>query len=701
MLGCLSAGAADQAPMRWLNLAKGENPNLAQDAKLTASSETIARSRRYVASKATDGQLQFSAVMRDWGTEVTMEWIAKSDKQEWLTLQWDKPVEVREVVYFSANTWEVPVFKDYEIYLGDAKTPVGKGSLQNHRNVQSILLDKAYKTKELTIKFLNAHGNRNSGVNEIMIFSRPASMRDMLKGLYADWNAVVDDTLLPYRLAKFDITRDIEASDVKNLIAEMQKVFGEDFNAKRYNDLLAKATQSDAQETYAPQLLNPYLAPLQLLTAQILFFGEEKDIQRVIAFPGAEGFGAYTTGGRGGRVIFVTNLNNSGPGSLRAAIREKGPRTVIFRVSGTIKLLKNDETPDPNLRISNPNITIAGQSAPGDGICLAGGGIGLNAGADNVIIRHIRSRPGDCGWTAGTGISGRFFQNAIIDHCSMSWAMDQVCTFYNNSHVTIQWCIIAEGLHFSRHVKRHGHSCGIALGGMNTTMHHCLNMSSDGRNPLVGGIPDSTTEFRSSVLYNWVYTASLTQGSYNYVDNYYKPGPSMKERAIFRNYAGHAYVARNFFEGSPEITEDNWKGIQNISRSRNPAANTPAKEPFPYAKITAHSAKEAYELVLNNAGATLPRRDAVDKRLVSEVRSGKKGKIINHQKEVGGWPELKTYDVPVDTDNDGMPDAWEKNFGLNPNDPADNVKDLDGDGFTNIEEWLNSTDATKVDKNTL
>ena len=187
------------------------------------------------------------------------------------------------------------------------------------------------------------------------------------------------------------------------------------------------------------------------------------------------------------------------------------------------------------------------------------------------------------------------------------------------------------------------------------------------------------------MVYNCVHTGCVPghqKGNFNFVDNYFKAGPSTRERFFCRTDAGHAYFADNIFEGDPEMSKDNWRGVRGGSR---------AKEPFPSSKITRHTAKEAYEAVLQGAGATLPKRDAIDKRLVNEVRTGK-GKIINHQKEVGGYPELKTYDVPTDTDKDGMPDDWEKKYGFDPNSAADGPQDKDQDGYTNLEECLNQTD---------
>lgn len=438
------------------------------------------------------------------------------------------------------------------------------------------------------------------------------------------------------------------------------------------------------------------------------------------AFPGAEGWGKYTIGGRGGRVLEVTNLNDSGPGSLRYAVDASGPRTVVFRVSGTIHL-KSD------LSIKNPYITIAGQTAPGDGICIAD--YPLKIDADNVIIRYLRFRLGDkAGLGAdGDAMSSRYHKNIIIDHCSLSWSIDETMSLYWCENLTIQWCIISESLYSSTHEKEE-HGYGAIWGGKNSSYHHNLFAHHSSRNPrFVSG--SGNTDFRNNVIYNWgfnsIYGGELHDQNYsespatriNLAANYFKPGPATKDGVRNRIVApstrnglldyGKWYVADNYVEGSPETTQDNWQyGVQNVYPQYKDSIKSDS--PFDYMPITQQSAEEAYLLVLDSAGAILPRRDAVDKRIIDEVRNGYanyEGKtyrvkqgfskdhpvtgIIDSQEEVGGWPELKQGPVQVDSDHDGMPDFWETENGLNPQDASDGSSFAEN-GYTNLENYLNS-----------
>ncbi|MDZ7319629.1 MAG: pectate lyase [candidate division KSB1 bacterium] len=414
-----------------------------------------------------------------------------------------------------------------------------------------------------------------------------------------------------------------------------------------------------------------------------------------LAFPGAEGFGRFTTGGRGGAVLEVTNLNDDGMGSLRWAIAAEGARTVVFRVSGTIAL-------ESALIIENGDITIAGQTAPGDGICLKN--YPLIIAADNVIIRFLRIRLGDEKKVVDDAISGIGHRNIIIDHCSFSWGVDEVASFYDNENFTLQWCIISESLNHSFH-RKGDHGYGGIWGGRGASFHHNLIAHHSSRTPRFNGSrtghqpATELVDFRNNVIYNWGFNSAYggEGGSYNLVANCYKAGPGTKIKSRIVepwDRTGKWYVAENFVAGHPKITTDNWAGgVQGKF-----AKYVRVDSPFPVAPVTTQSAKQAYDQVLKNAGAMLPQRDSVDARIIEEVRRGTAefggiwgpgSGIIDSQNDVGGWPELKTYNVPVDNDHDGMADDWELVHGLDPTDPEDRNADGDGDGLTNLEGYLN------------
>lgn len=437
--------------------------------------------------------------------------------------------------------------------------------------------------------------------------------------------------------------------------------------------------------------------------------------QGQLAFPTAEGYGKYTRGGRGGAVYEVTNLNDAGPGSLRAAVDAAGPRTVVFRVSGNIEL-------QSDLRIKHPFITIAGQTAPGDGICIEH--YPLMISADDVIIRYIRVRFGDTSGQDSDAVSARFVKNLIVDHVSASWSVDETMSIYHCENITVQWCLIAESMFNSNHVKSM-HGFGGIWGSNYSTYHHNLIAHHSSRNPRFAS-GAGFTDYRNNVLYNWGYrsaygaeghqqgTDKFSSSTINMVANYYKPGPATdpaKKAELVDPSArgdddkGQWYVADNFVEGSPAVTKDNWSGVRGSNFIK-------LDHPWDAMAIKPQSASEAYESVLEHAGASLPKRDAVDTRIIAETRAGtatfegiyktvkkvadpsKVVGIIDSQKDVGGWPELHSTAAPVDTDHDGMPDAWEGRFGLDPHNAKDGAMDLDGDGYTNLEEYLNATDPT-------
>jgi hypothetical protein len=414
---------------------------------------------------------------------------------------------------------------------------------------------------------------------------------------------------------------------------------------------------------------------------------------KTIAFPGADGFGKFATGGRGGKVIIVSNLNDDGPGSLRKAIQVKEPRIIVFSVSGNIELASP-------LNISSGNVTIAGQSAPGDGICIKN--YSVNVSADNVIIRFIRFRLGDEKKYEGDAISGtKGTSNIIIDHCSMSWSVDECASFYNNTDFTLQWCIISESLNSSVHTKG-AHGYGGIWGGKKASYHHNLLASHSSRLPRFSGSsttpngPDELVDYRNNVVYNWMNnnTYGGEKGRYNMVNNYYKPGPASnksRNKQFVNPWSplGKFYLAGNLMDGNESISKDNRLGI----KADNPDS-TFTDQPFPVESVPDQSAAKAYEAVLAFAGASY-KRDGVDARVVGEVKTGvsssgkNKNGIIDSQKDVGGWPVLTSQPAPEDSDHDGLPDVWEKANNLDPKDASDACKRTVDKAYDNIEVYLN------------
>jgi hypothetical protein len=447
-----------------------------------------------------------------------------------------------------------------------------------------------------------------------------------------------------------------------------------------------------------------------------------------VAFPGAEGFGKYATGGRGGKVVEVTNLQDDGPGSFRQALKEYPgePITVVFRVAGIIEL-------QSEIQVKRSNITIAGQTAPGDGVCLKGHSFIINGARakskggnhGNIIVRYLRSRPGG---TAASGLYGFDMENChdvIIDHCSFSWANEECAALYDTKNTTVQWSIISEGLYDAGHMKGVRSYTGV-WGGQNASYHHNLVANQKSRTVRFNGARAHDTialvDYSNNVVYNWggenaCYGGEVEilngQSKVNLVNNYYKPGPATPANLKFvrANYTaskakgiGEWYLSGNVMKGNDKMTNDNWLGLD---LSQIPGANrkqAKAATPFPVmVKVPVEPAETAYERVLQDAGATLPHRDKADARVVEETRNGTasgtgsfgKAGIIDSPAAVGGWPTYNTAKAPADADHDGMPDAWEKKQGLNPGDAEDRNRDRDGDGFTNLEEYLNSLSIGK------
>ena len=453
-----------------------------------------------------------------------------------------------------------------------------------------------------------------------------------------------------------------------------------------------------------------------VIVISVLLSFYEVSAKKIPAFPGAEGHGMYTIGGRGGRVIKVTNLNDSGEGSLRTAVEAEGPRIVVFEVSGTIEL-------ERRLKIRNEYITIAGQTAPGDGICIKNQEVFLDA-SEEVIVRYIRFRMGDESQQQADAFGGQKNKNVIIDHCSVSWSTDECASFYANQNFTMQWCLVGESLHHSVHESgKHGY--GGVWGGKKASFHHNLLAHHDSRNPRLGEYASSyalsdLVDIRNNVIYNWQGNSCYGgEGmNVNMVNNYYKAGPATikhQDRIVairnrietwdpLYNIWGKFYINGNVLTESERATNDNWNyGVQFDSKwshiSNTERQNLRLESPLETGIVTTNTTEEAYQKVLKFAGASL-KRDLVDQRIIHDVTTGtatcmdggngSTNGFIDTQDAVGGWPELESLPAPVDIDDDGMPDEWETANGLDPSNPGDGNKDFNNDGYTNIEDYLNS-----------
>lgn len=418
-------------------------------------------------------------------------------------------------------------------------------------------------------------------------------------------------------------------------------------------------------------------------------------------FPGAEGFGTRTPAGRGGKVIEVSSLADDGPATLRAALKDPAPRTIVFRVSGTIEL-------HGPIIVTQPFLTIAGQTAPGDGICIKNAG--LIIATHDVLVQHLRVRPGNEGKVEpdnndaitilgkhGKIADGAF--NVVLDHVSASWSEDEtISTWFAAHDITISWCIVSEGLHKSRHHKG-GHSTGLLIGDSSdhVSVHHTLLAHNHSRNPLIG--QGGTHDVVNNVIYNWaaipaeVYDED-SNSFVNFVGNFFRAGPSEKERGTFEIIVNSKGVPKLYVEGNrgPHRAgdqADDWSLVSYKWNQQVAPVQYRSQQRFETWPVTASSANEAFAAVLQRAGATQPKRDAVDARVVAEVEKGT-GAVIDSPSQVGGYPRLANATAPVDSDHDGIPDDWERARGLEPQNPADGNGYADQDGYTNLEKYLHS-----------
>ncbi len=538
------------------------------------------------------------------------------------------------------------------------------------------------------------------------------------------WEAVEGAVAYAYELVDQATEETVAAS---NETEELQVVFQELREQSSYS-FRVKAL-SDKSDPYVAD--SDFSQPVSFTTRSstgvdvgLPLAGETDGVVR--AFPGAEGGGMYTTGGRGGKVYHVTTLEDTGnEGSLRWAVNQSGPRTIVFDVSGTIRLKST-------LSIKKGDLTIAGQTAPGDGICLRDYAVQLNA--NNVIIRYMRFRMGDEAKQENDAIWGRYYSDIILDHCSMSWSTDECASFYANCNFTMQWCLVGESLKNSVHGKG-SHGYGGIWGGRNASFHHNMLTCHDSRNCRIDHpqIYDNYVEthrghvdIRNNVIYNW--GSNVTYGGeagwFNLVGNYYKPGPASKDISVFVNLDAYyeksgvvyaeaypdLYVEGNVHTKYPEIESNNRKGVKwtdgNYANYQtllsSPLSILCDDQTLCY--TTTHSAADAFSRVANYAGASLS-RDEVDRRLVNDALTGtatitnggngSKSGIIDTQDAVGGWPELTATDeeqirASVDGDGDGIPDYYESLLGLDATNSSDgNAKTLDPQGlYTNLEVYL-------------
>ncbi len=530
--------------------------------------------------------------------------------------------------------------------------------------------------------------------------------------------------------------------------------------------------------------MKKFLFTLLALCSLLSVMPLEAQTSRQLAFPGADGYGRYVTGGRGGEVCYVTRNDDCSDsklveGTLRWALNHDNggrPRIILFNTSGTIYL-------SSKLRFKYPNVSILGQSAPGGGICLTGYNMYINN--DNIIIRYVRFRAGDIPSKSMTGLDMENCEGVILDHCSMTWSMEECLTAYDSDSTTIQWCIIGEGLYNSKNSKG-ARAYATQWGGEHSTMHHTLITNSHSRAPRFNGVrsPSKTkgehdyevdSEFANNVVFNWsgsgnqyggeydaskVETADWTKDDPGYdrvylIGNYYRPGPATQRNTSNGRYwcapstpYGQWYLSGNKFEvnskwapsstiwSEAELTKvnaDNYYGAQSGSASRginltgsNFTTYTLSEIPYALSGLEYESADAAYQKVVNQAGASLPRYDEVDQRLIDEA-AGRidpqyAGASIPYEKGIIDAPDdirLQEHDTYVvdgvtytnfpflgmregdryilDTDCDGMPDAYEDEMGFDKADPSDGAQ-VASNGYTHVENYLNGIADGTIDK---
>ncbi len=412
------------------------------------------------------------------------------------------------------------------------------------------------------------------------------------------------------------------------------------------------------------------------------------------AFPGAEGNGSTSPGGRGGEVMLVTTLDDSGPGSLREACEAEGPRIVVINVDGVIEL----ESP---IRIVHPFVTIAGQRAPGGGVCLKQ--YGIDVAANDVVIRYLRVRPGNASAEEAPGIRITN-SDVIVDHCSIGWTSGPAVSVSGDSDgVTLQWCMFTESLFDAAAASKPGTGVALASDSATFSLHHNYFAHNNTGSPYLSGAaspPGPILDFRNNVVYDWGARSGNSASNvarYNIVGNIYKAGPStpyeVRAKAFrFGSVESRIYAGSNTLEGSDMATGTNfflWTMPDEYILRVHFKVFEP-KDPFVALPVTTLPYETMLRRVLSESGATQPGRDAVDERVIAQHRLGG-GRLIASPLEVGGWADYAVGDRPLDSDGDGMPDDWERSFGLSPTNAGDQREDADGDGYTNIEEYLNST----------
>lgn len=516
-----------------------------------------------------------------------------------------------------------------------------------------------------------------------------------------------DEFVLPYKVERLSIPVDIGGRGTNYTVASPESWVTWDKEASTVSEVILSLEDNptDFPRTAEVTITNV------TLTEKITVFQYGKPNPRIgddisvspLAFPGAEGGGRFVTGGRGGTVYRVTNLLDYGrnetaiQGSLRYGLDMSGAKTIVFDVSGNIELKRK-------MSIVRPNASIIGQTAPGDGITLKNYQLEIGSDVDNIIVRFIRSRPGDeKSDHEDDGVSGRWFKKAIFDHVSASWSVDECLSFYGVGDFTAQWCIASESLSESQHEKG-AHGYGGIWSGANTSFHHILLAHHGSRVPRIadlaeGGPTQSIDnhgyfDVRNNVYYNW---SGLGQGAYggaystfNMVNNYYKAGPATtakKQRILSSDPSARIFVEGNVTTANSLTVTDNWSyGIWNeFFHTLNPTQEEKEAmkitEAYPFDRTTTHTAETAYLKVAEYAGASL-RRDAVDKRIANELLTGTttyKGSIsgnpqpgiVDTVSDTEGYPSLKSLPALADSDKDGIPDIWELAYGLDPGNASD------------------------------